>query len=71
MATVERVSIGFQRRPGAAAAPEEANARKPAGRPQRRRLARPAPDEGQARINLDQVVYVQTDSAEPRVGFGQ
>jgi len=28
-------------------------------------------DEGQARINLDQVVYVQTDSAEPRVGFGQ
>lgn len=27
-------------------------------------------DEGTARINLDQVVYVQTDSAEPRVGFG-
>ena len=27
-------------------------------------------DEGRARINLDQVVYVQVDSAEPRVGFG-
>lgn len=27
-------------------------------------------DEGTARINLDQVVYVQTDAAEPRVGFG-
>ena len=27
-------------------------------------------NEGTARINLDQVVYVQVDSAEPRVGFG-
>lgn len=27
-------------------------------------------DEGSARINVDQVVYVQVDSAEPRVGFG-
>jgi hypothetical protein len=29
-----------------------------------------AHDEGSARVNLDQVVYVQVDSAEPRVGFG-
>ncbi|MFL5819948.1 MAG: hypothetical protein ACJ76S_04610 [Solirubrobacteraceae bacterium] len=27
-------------------------------------------EEGAARISLDQVVYVQVDSAEPRVGFG-
>ena len=27
-------------------------------------------DEGTARVNLDAVVYVQVDSAEPRVGFG-
>lgn len=27
-------------------------------------------DEGTARLNLDQVVYVQTDAAEARVGFG-
>ena len=27
-------------------------------------------EEGTARVNLDQVVYVQVDSAEPRVGFG-
>jgi hypothetical protein len=27
-------------------------------------------EEGSARVNLDQVVYVQVDSAEPRVGFG-
>ena len=27
-------------------------------------------DEGTARISLEQVVYVQVDSAEPRVGFG-
>lgn len=27
-------------------------------------------DEGTARVNLDQVAYVQVDSAEPRVGFG-
>ena len=27
-------------------------------------------DEGTARIDLGQVVYVQVDSAEPRVGFG-
>ena len=27
-------------------------------------------EEGMARISLDQVVYVQVDSAEPRVGFG-
>jgi hypothetical protein len=29
-----------------------------------------AHDEGAARVNLDQVVYVQVDSAEVRVGFG-
>ena len=27
-------------------------------------------DEGSARVNLDQLVYLQVDSAEPRVGFG-
>lgn len=27
-------------------------------------------DEGSARVNLDQVVYVQVDAAEARVGFG-
>ena len=27
-------------------------------------------EEGTARVSLDQVVYVQVDSAEPRVGFG-
>ncbi|HEX2398144.1 MAG TPA: hypothetical protein VHI73_08390 [Solirubrobacteraceae bacterium] len=27
-------------------------------------------EEGVARVSLDQVVYVQVDSAEPRVGFG-
>jgi len=27
-------------------------------------------EEGAARVSLDQVVYVQVDSAEPRVGFG-
>lgn len=27
-------------------------------------------DEGTARVNLDAIVYLQVDSAEPRVGFG-
>jgi hypothetical protein len=71
MATVKRVSIGFQ---GGQVLPlrlEEAtletlqDALSSGGWHDLRH------DEGQARLNLDQVVYVQTDSAEPRVGFGQ
>jgi hypothetical protein len=70
MAALSRVSIGFRGGQVLALRMDEAALtalRQALGRDGWEEVAH---DEGAARIDLSQVVYVQVDAAEPRVGFG-
>ena len=65
-----RISIGFQGGQVLALRVERRAAEGARQGARRRRLARAGSEEGPVRLDLAQVVYVRSESDEPRVGFG-